>query len=60
MTSKIWFSSINYYVKPNDIIYVNLNGPKANSVVYIGNLGSFISVVSVSLSLALTVILRTK
>lgn len=60
MTSKNWFGSPNYFIKPNDVIYVNPNGPKVKSAGYIGNLGTFISVVSVSLSLALTVILLTK
>ena len=60
MTSKKWFSSPNYYIKPNDVIYVNPNGPKVKSAGYIGNLGTFISVVSVSLSMVLTIILLTK
>jgi polysaccharide export outer membrane protein len=60
MTSKKWFSSPSYYIKPNDVIYVNPNGPKVKSAGYIGNLGTFISVISVSLSLALTIILLTK
>ena len=60
MTSKNWFGSPNYYIKPNDVIYVNPNGPKVKSAGYIGNLGTFINVVSVSLSLVLTVILLSK
>ena len=60
MTSKNWFSSPNYYIKPNDVIYINPNGPKIKSAGYIGSLGTFISVVSVSLSLVLTVFLLTK
>lgn len=60
MTSKKWFGSPYYYIKPNDVIYVNPNGPKVKSAGYIGNLSTFISVVSVSLSMALTIILLTK
>ena len=60
MTSKNWFGSPNYYIKPNDVIYVNPNGPKVKSAGYIGNLGTFINVASVSLSLVLTVILLSK
>jgi len=60
MTSKNWFSSPYFYIKPNDVIYINPNGPKIKSAGYIGNLGTFISVISVSLSLALTIILLSK
>ena len=60
MTSKNWFGSPYYYVKPNDVIYVNPNGPKIKSAGYIGNLGTFISVVSVATSIGLTIILLTK
>lgn len=60
MTSKSWFGSPYYYIKPNDVIYVNPNGPKVKSAGYIGNLGTFISAVSVTVSMALTIILLTK
>ncbi len=60
LTSKEWFSSPVYYIKPNDVIYVNPNGPKVKSAGYIGNLGTFISAVSVTVSMALTIILLTK
>ncbi|GEC79196.1 polysaccharide biosynthesis/export family protein [Flavobacterium aquatile] len=60
LTSKNWFSSPHYYIKPNDIIYVNPNGPKVKTAGYVGNLGTFISVVSVSVSLVLTIILLSK
>ena len=48
ISSKDLLSSPYYYLKPNDVIYVNPNGPKVKTAGYIGNLGSFISVVSVS------------
>jgi len=60
MTSKNWFGSPTYYIKPNDVIYVNPNGPKVKSAGYIGNLGTFISAVSVVISIGLTIILLTK
>jgi polysaccharide export outer membrane protein len=60
MTSKSWFGSPYYYIKPNDVLYINPNGPKVKSAGYIGNLGNFIAVISVSLSLVLTIILLTK
>lgn len=60
MTSKQWFGSPYYYIKPNDVIYVNPNGPKVKTAGYIGNLGTFISIVSLSLSMILTVILLTQ
>ena len=60
MTSKNWFGSPYYYIKPNDVIYVNPNGPKIKSAGYIGNLGTFISVISVVTSIGLTIILLTK
>ena len=60
MTSKSWFGSPYYYIKPNDVIYVNPNGPKVKSAGYIGNLTTFISAISLTVSMALTIILLTK
>jgi polysaccharide export outer membrane protein len=60
MTSKQWFGSPYYYIKPNDVIYVNPNGPKVKTAGYIGNLGTFISIISLSLSMILTVFLLTQ
>ena len=60
MTAKQWFGSPYYYIKPNDVIYVNPNGPKVKTAGYIGNLGTFISIVSLSLSMILTVFLLTQ
>lgn len=60
MTSKNWFSSPYYYIKPNDVIYVNPNGPKVKSAGYVGNMGTFISVVSVAVSVTLAIIVLTK
>lgn len=60
MTSKKWFGSSYYYIKPNDVIYVNPNGPKVKSAGYIGNLGTFISLISITVSMALAVIVLSK
>jgi len=60
MTSKKWFNSQYYYIKTNDVIYINPNGPKVKSAGYIGNLGSFLSIISLSFSMVLTVILLSK
>lgn len=60
LTSKKWFSSPYYYIKPNDVIYVTPNGSKVKEAGYIGSLGSFLSVISISLSLALTIIVLSK
>lgn len=35
MTSKKWFDSPYYYIKPNDVIYVTPNGPAVKSAGYI-------------------------
>lgn len=60
MTSKKWFNSPYYYIKPNDVIYVNPNGPKVKSAGYIGNLGTFLTVFSTALSTVLTIIILSK
>lgn len=60
LTSKKWFDSPYYYVKPNDVIYVTPNGPKVKSAGYIGNLGTFVSLVSFTLSTFLTILVLSK
>jgi polysaccharide export outer membrane protein len=60
LTSKKWLSSSIYYLKPNDIIYVNPNGARVKEAGYIGSLGTFMSVVSVGLSTILTIIVLSK
>ena len=60
LTSKKWFDSPYYYIKPNDVIYVNPNGAKVKSAGYIGSLGTFMSVVSVGLSTVLTILVLSK
>ncbi|RTZ00832.1 polysaccharide export protein [Flavobacterium franklandianum] len=57
LTSKKWFDSPYYYIKPNDVIYVNPNGPKVTTSGYVPNLTNLLAVVSIAIT---TVILLTK
>ncbi len=57
LTSKKWFDSPYYYIKPNDVIYVNPNGSKVTSSGYIPNLGNLLAIVSVAIT---TILLLTK
>lgn len=56
LTSTKWFDSPYYYIKQNDIIYVNPTGPVIKSAGYIGNLGTFLGVFSLALSTVLLII----
>lgn len=56
LTSASLLTSPYYFIKPNDVIMVNPNGPKVKSSGFVGNVGTFISVFSIVLS---TVILIT-
>ena len=60
LTSKKWFDSPYYYIKPNDVIYVNPNGSKVKTAGYIGSLGTFISVAAFGISTILTIIVLSK
>ncbi|QBZ97884.1 polysaccharide biosynthesis/export family protein [Flavobacterium sangjuense] len=53
LTSSDWFSSPYYYVKQNDIIIVNPNGPKIKTAGYINSLGSALGIISFGLTLYL-------
>ena len=57
LTSKKWFDSPNYYIKPNDVIYVNPNGPKVTSSGYVPSLTNLLAVASVAIT---TIILLIK
>jgi len=50
LTETDWFNSPYYYIKPNDFIVVNPNGPKVKSAGFIGNTGTLISVASLILT----------
>lgn len=57
LTRSDWFESPYYYVKQNDVIVVNPNGPKVKSAGFIGNAGNVLTIVSLLLS---TVVLLTR
>lgn len=57
LTSADLLTSPYYFIKPNDVIMVNPNGPKVKSSGFIGNLGTLLSVFSIALS---TVLIITK
>ncbi len=53
LTKSDLFNSPYYYVKPNDVIIVNPNGPRILTAGYITNLGSFIGILSFGIGLFL-------
>jgi len=57
LTSKKWFDSPFYYIKPNDVIYVNPNGPRVAHAGYVFSLTNLLAVVSIAIT---TLILLTK
>lgn len=57
LTTSDWLSGPYNFIKPNDLIVVNQNGPKVKSAGYIGNLGSLLSVASI---LFTTIVLITR
>lgn len=59
LTKTDWMDTPFYYVKQNDIIYVEPNLPKVKSAGFIGNIGGVISIISGVLSIALTIIVLT-
>jgi len=57
LTASEWINSEYYFLRQNDMVYVEPNNPKVKSAGFIGNLGTALSVFSVILS---TVILITR
>lgn len=53
LTSSDWFTSPYYYVKQNDIIIVNPNGPKIATAGYLSSLGNIIGLLSIVISIYL-------
>ena len=53
LTSSDWFSSPYYYVKQNDVIIVNPNGPKITTAGYLNSLGTMLGVISLGLTIYL-------
>jgi polysaccharide biosynthesis/export protein len=49
LTSKKWFEK-SYYIRPNDVIYVNPNGPKISSSGYIQNIAAVLGVISLAIT----------
>ncbi|MCK0123634.1 polysaccharide biosynthesis/export family protein [Gelidibacter sp. F2691] len=55
VTSADLLTSPYYFIKPNDVIIVNPNGPKVKSAGFVGNLGTLLSVFSIVLSTVLII-----
>ena len=55
LTTTDFMTSEYYYVKPNDNIIVNQNNPRVMNSGYIGDVGTFIAVVSLALTLTILV-----
>lgn len=53
LTSSNWFKSPYYYVKQNDVIIVNPNGPKIMSSGYLNSIGTTLGIVSFGLTIYL-------
>jgi polysaccharide export outer membrane protein len=53
LTKSDWFKGPYFYVKQNDVIIINPNGPKIMTSGYLGNVGSVLGVVSIGLTLLL-------
>lgn len=52
LTQTDWMNTKYYFIKPNDIIYIEPNSPKVKSAGFIGNVGTLLSVVSILFSAA--------
>ncbi|WP_019037420.1 polysaccharide biosynthesis/export family protein [Psychroflexus tropicus] len=50
LTQTDWMNTDYFFVKPNDIIYVEPNNPKVKSAGFVGNVGTLLSVVSILFS----------
>lgn len=59
-TQTDWMDGPYYYLKQNDLIYVEPNNPKVKSAGYIGNVGTILSVVSIILSATVVIVSVSK
>ncbi|MBZ9778008.1 polysaccharide export protein [Psychroflexus sp. CAK8W] len=50
LTQSDWMNSDYFFIKPNDIIYIEPNNPKVKSAGFVGNVGTLLSVVSIIFS----------
>lgn len=57
LTSASLLNSPYFYLKTNDVIMVNPNGPKVKSAGYVGNLGALLGVISILFS---TIVIITR
>lgn len=57
LTSKQWFDTPYYYIKPNDVIYINPNGPKVTSSGYLPSLTNLLAIASIAIT---TILLLTQ
>ncbi|WP_121666470.1 polysaccharide biosynthesis/export family protein [Mesonia aquimarina] len=55
LTQSDWLNTEFYYLKPNDIVYVEPNNPKVRSAGFVGSLGSLLSLASIMLSAAVLI-----
>ncbi len=55
LTKSDWMNSPFYYLKQNDIVYVQPNNPKVKTAGFIGSVGNVLSVASILLSAAVII-----
>ena len=55
LTQTDWMNTSYYFLKQNDMVYVQPNNPRIKSAGFIGNVGSVISVVSILMSAAVLI-----
>ncbi len=55
LTQSDWMDSPYYYLKQNDIVYVQPNNPKVKTAGFIGSIGNVLSVASILLSAAVII-----
>lgn len=56
LTQTDWMNTDFFYVKPNDVIYIEPNNPQIKSAGFISNIGTLLSVFSILLSTTLLIV----